>query len=482
MSEDNYIEELYAQFKADVSQGLSMVHYDSDELLEVYDYATDVYDDYVRLQALILGSRDYPLDRRFKERKAYYLYDSGDTEGARQVLSEIKAASFLKLLLEIRLAERDEKSDADRLNALLSRQRKGALDDEAVIKLIETAAELKMYDWLVMRYDTIKQCAEYPDTVMYELSDVFEQGGRYADAVHMLEDLTAEQPLSEEYWLLLAELYSEHMNMPDKAIEAVDNALAINSHSFNGLLLRARILAESADTLDEALKITDALTEKKPDSIQALFLKEGILSGLGRKEEAVGILRKYLQLFPDNAAVMERMVELADDASCFTDVLAFLKANPGFGDSEWLLGITGSFIQTRSLGAAAAVLYGAFLNNVPIPPTGIELMAEMLYRAKMYKEVCEIYDSAVSQVGYVPTPQLNLLRALSLVRMDSREEAGKFIGKILADGFGSSDNMYIQQLVDVGCSYFFLQLRDFLDGKLPYEACDPFITDAKDMD
>ena len=59
-NEKNPREELYNRFKLSLSRPVTERFFDEDELVEIYDYAGDVSDDYVQLEALFCGARLYP--------------------------------------------------------------------------------------------------------------------------------------------------------------------------------------------------------------------------------------------------------------------------------------------------------------------------------------------------------------------------------------------------------------------------------------
>lgn len=474
MAEDDYIQQLYEQFLADVKGGLSLAHYERDDLLEIYDYACDVYDDYGRLNALMLGARDYPNDRELRERKAYYLYDVGDTKGALAVLEEIKAPSFLKELLKLRAGEPDAEEAATQLSILLSSQRKGALNDEEVIKLIETASDLKLYDWLEAQYDTIKQCAEFPDTVMYEISDVAEQSERYSFAIRALEDLTADQPLNEEYWLLLAELYADNCDNPDKALEAVDYALAINPRSREGLMIKARMLLEADLGNQEAYRILDSLMAEDAEDVRPLVIKAVALNQSGSREEAVGELKYHMNSHADSLMTLQHLLSIADDASLYTLVRDYASAHPDFIDGQTLLERISTFLSAGKCGAAASLLYGAFLAGVGVPSPAIDLMVELLYRAKAYPSVIEAYERFAGLPEAEPSRSSALMYALALYRTDAVGRAAEVVDKVMAEGASPESGMLSHRLMDVGVSYFMLQLREAVEGRLSVDDADPF--------
>lgn len=77
MSEDNNPrEELYKRFRQSLSRPVSERYFDEDELVEIYDYAGDISDDYVQTECLFCGARLYPESQALSERRALLYLDT----------------------------------------------------------------------------------------------------------------------------------------------------------------------------------------------------------------------------------------------------------------------------------------------------------------------------------------------------------------------------------------------------------------------
>ncbi len=73
--ETNPRDELCRRFRSDLAQPESQRFYSEDDLIDIFDYAGDIADDYLRMEALLLGSRLYPDSLELRERRAiFYLY------------------------------------------------------------------------------------------------------------------------------------------------------------------------------------------------------------------------------------------------------------------------------------------------------------------------------------------------------------------------------------------------------------------------
>lgn len=77
MSDDeNPREELYQRFRESLRRPVSERFFDEDELVEVYDYAGDLNDDYVQMEVLFCGARLYPESQALSERRALLYLDT----------------------------------------------------------------------------------------------------------------------------------------------------------------------------------------------------------------------------------------------------------------------------------------------------------------------------------------------------------------------------------------------------------------------
>ena len=72
-NEDKERAELLERFTNDLPKSFSERYYSEEDLLEVFDTAGDMNNDYVQLEALMLGARLYPDSVALTERRAIFL-------------------------------------------------------------------------------------------------------------------------------------------------------------------------------------------------------------------------------------------------------------------------------------------------------------------------------------------------------------------------------------------------------------------------
>ena len=74
-NDDNPRDELYRRFLKSLKEPASERFFDEDELVEVFDYAGDIANDYARYEALFIGARLYPDSQALAERRALLYLD-----------------------------------------------------------------------------------------------------------------------------------------------------------------------------------------------------------------------------------------------------------------------------------------------------------------------------------------------------------------------------------------------------------------------
>ena len=59
-SEQRRVKKLYQQFRRDLTKGEIPSDYDENDLIEIYDFASDNGDEYIQLSVLLSAARIYP--------------------------------------------------------------------------------------------------------------------------------------------------------------------------------------------------------------------------------------------------------------------------------------------------------------------------------------------------------------------------------------------------------------------------------------
>ena len=200
---DDRREELCSRFRASLSDNGSDRYFDEDELIEIFDYAGDLNDDYIRFEVLLCGARLYPDSIPLKERRALLYSAFGEDLSEKYLEDNNSQQSALWDIARLRNSNPAGAEAVRQLELLLSHY--DEFDDEEVIQLVDLASSLGQTDWLTDRLDALRVHVTYLPTLLFEIAVVLEMNGRYDEAIKLLEELTNIEPYNEQYWFMLAQ-------------------------------------------------------------------------------------------------------------------------------------------------------------------------------------------------------------------------------------------------------------------------------------
>ena len=190
--------------------------------------------------------------------------------------------------------------------------------------------------------------------LLLKLAEVYESSGNFKKAEAVYRRVTTLIPSGPEH---------------DKAKERM-------------FVSRARILGEAGHT-EDALKIINALLQRKPDDVQLLGLKGKTLLALGRSEAADRVFERLVSLQPNNVRIRLRMAQLYYDRGEQTQTLNHVKAilqiqptGPVAVVALTLIGFKQAVeLQKKQAWPEALEAYNALLVAVPNNPVVMERIA-----------------------------------------------------------------------------------------------------------
>lgn len=276
-NEPNPREELCERFRADLCRPTSERYYSEDDLIEIFDYAGDIEDDYLRMEALFLGARLYPDSARLAERRAiFYLFF--DEKVFRAYLADHNDdASPLWDIMRLNKLPKGTPEACAAVQQFVDSM--DEFEDEEIIQLVQLAETLQINGWLYDNLDLLRSRCTYLPTLLYEVAVSAENAGDYERAVRFLEELTELEPYAAEYWAMLA----------------------------NNQLMLERTEAAAA-SLDYALAID-------PDYSEALRTKLGLVTETGLHGQFGTLINRLLRLDPADEGVADMALQQADEAS-----------------------------------------------------------------------------------------------------------------------------------------------------------------------
>lgn len=481
MDDDNYIDDLYKSFVEAIESHDSLDEFSRDELIEIYDHASDIQDGFIRLKVLNEALSQYPGDQELLERQAYLHYDLGDITAARQALDAIPGESFLKSLLAIALGSNSKAVTIPALDNLLSAQQKDALDDEEVIRLVDIAHQLDLMEWLSDRYATIKQCAAYPDTVMNEISKTADETGHKDLAIKVLEDFTSEYPFNVEAWLCLSDLYLEHLQDPVQADQAIGYALAIDPSRYDTRIRQLGVKCHLDENPSEALELANSMLEDFPDNEAVILQKSLILLTSGREDEARATLMAAMERNPESSQIANAIIAIAKTTELPENVRS-LVAREVATDAVyvWLTYFRDHYDNERTI--PAAIIASLLIENGVFDRINYEKLIRLLeaeYRAGQFADVLRhIGLAAQSFPNLYSYPEMILLHALVLKRQGEIENLERLL-EFCKGAPALQPNGDLQDRIKmVGIVYYLLQLRlSLTNPDVPESSYDPFVSD-----
>jgi tetratricopeptide (TPR) repeat protein len=179
-----------------------------------------------------------------------------------------------------------------------------------------------------------------------------DEDGKSALALENLQKALALEPNSEEFMLATAELYARQ-NKHDKAYELLQRAHKSDPDSV--AVLRPLVLeGVFANKTTEVQDAADELAKKSSDP-RDLFVVADVLIKNTRQDEAIPLLQKYLEKFPDDPRAWVGLGLGYEDKKQFQDAEnAFeraLQADPKFAEAEYQIGV----LKSVSGDSAAAI-------------------------------------------------------------------------------------------------------------------------------
>lgn len=283
-------QELLTRFRESLSLPMSQRFFDEDDLIEIFDYAGDLNDDYLRMEALLCAARYYPDSKELQERRGIFYSQYSDEARASFVEDNPYGNSLIIYMLHLRNCPPSAQEAPEVLEKILEGDE--PLNDEEVIQFVDLAASLNQYQWLKDHLQQLRDHAQFLNGVLYEVSVLADTNHDHAYSAQLMEELTEIEPFNSFYWILLARQYAE-IEDGEKAITAIDYALAINPDSDQALVLKARIIYSMERPATDVITLIRKAIAMNP-SLEYTKLLASVLNNEGRGEEARAILETAL--------------------------------------------------------------------------------------------------------------------------------------------------------------------------------------------
>lgn len=312
MNEESSLEKLYEEFKSTLSTNGDDLYFDEQDLIDIFDYAGDVNDDYVRLEVLTLASRLFPHSKALRHRHALLLSDINPDSFRNFVDDENANADSSDLTWAIINAKANPPTGENAVEFLENLLKHFDFEeDEDTIQFVNLVAELDQVEWLVDNLERIKSRFEYTPTLIYESAQVFNNAGLRSKAIELMDEMTMQEPFNINYWLFLAEMQAAN-NALDDALNSIEYAKAINAEDFTAIALEGYIhllrpdYVKAIPALEKAHQINPDDNSTKRNLVEAYRMA-------GRNSEAIKLMHEIFFEESADRNIMQSLLLLCPD-------------------------------------------------------------------------------------------------------------------------------------------------------------------------
>jgi len=436
MSDDeNPREELYQRFRESLRRPVSERFFDEDELVEVYDYAGDLNDDYVQMEVLFCGARLYPESQALSERRALLYLDTSidDTDAPSPAAGEYindNFDTFSPIFDIVRLETEQPYEPQEALEFLLTQYE--TFNDEEMIRFCDLALDLGQYNWLKENLTRLKDKTDNKDIVHFELMNAAEENGDNDMMARMAEELIESEPFNVGYWhkLFRAQARAEKT---EEARNTFDYAAALSQDDADVLLsLASDVYAFAPFLYKEAYDMLEGVREKSPDVFTFLDCQCAILIRSGMGDKAVHLLMDYATAHPNDPMVLRQLLLCnIREAGEFID--RYFAAS---GNSSLPADIYSELINTLTLHGGSRSLVAILERNNPptLDENDFAAYIEALFSQHLYKRVTDEMEAYQYKALLEAMPLKGYAAAyayiVSLLKTDRYDDARAYFRKI----------------------------------------------------
>ena len=281
------------------------------DLVEIFDYAGDIGNDYLRAEVLMWGARTFPDSQQLLERRGVFYSDvltDNDVEAFTSTNPD--TVTFLTSVLKLRALNLGREGTLDELIRLLDKY--DSLNDEETIQLVNLAADTGNLDWLMENLDMLREKAQFVPALLYEIGAESVERGKAAYGEKVFTELVEKEPYNADFWTSLGFAQIQLGNFGG-ATESADMAIAIDPSFIDAIQLKAQLLAKQSapDPLSQLKEMT--LTYPDNTSIAHSYLERmcaDIRNFNDIPAEIISEAGRLLEKFPGDNTIINYYVAL----------------------------------------------------------------------------------------------------------------------------------------------------------------------------
>lgn len=322
-------EELYQRFRESLSKPVLERFFDEDELVEIYDYAGDLDDDYVQTEVLFCGARLYPESQPLAERRGLLYLDTsiGDSDEPSPAAGAFldDNADMSSPLLDIARLTVNPPSDPEGALEFLVTQY-NRFNDEEMIRFVGLAFDLHCYAWVVKNLERLRAMTDNPPILMYELVREADANLDNETMEMAADELIEAEPFNAGYWIALFKAQAR-AGKEEAARSTFDYAASLATDDTDSLIVLANDAYLFAPYLKtEAFDILEECRKKDPKNYAFTDMQVALLAASDMPGAAIARIKDFLTENPGDTQALRQLLRCnVGDCGSFID--AYIIAN-----------------------------------------------------------------------------------------------------------------------------------------------------------
>lgn len=417
---DDVRQSLYEEFLSEVVKaGNPEAYFDEADLVEIFDYSSDMDNYIAKMEVLLYGARHYPDSQALATRRAWFYSSFGEMDAAAELNSRVSNGGVLNELLKLRaIGTVDSPEIKEGLDKIVAATTDFA--DEELIQLVDFCAEAGLLQWVEDNYQLVKSKCSYPQTFIYEYANRCEDLGDTARAVSLFEELTMLEPFTLDFWERLAGA-QYRASLFESALSSADYALAIDPSSVEAARVKGMSLYSLKRDMAGIVSIMEPvlLSPMAIDSDLSVYV--GAMVETGRPSEATGHIKLYLHTHATTRHALGLMLSIDPaEARPYMDELEKQLMQGGESLLSWAWDVY--FEGNIELAARIAAVH---IDHNPLSCQDASKVAEIMMRAELFEKAVEVCGSGLHENGpeIFSLPQFVYAYVISLIRLRRLPEA-----------------------------------------------------------
>lgn len=483
-NERNPREEIYQRFKQSLTQPINQRYFDEDELVDIFDYAGDIQDDYVQLEVLLCGARLYPESLGLSERRLLFYLDTSEddtdqrTEAAAKYLADNPEAS--SALFDIARMETNPGDDPEASLEYILHQY-DSFGDEETIRFVDLAIDLGQYKWLVEHLDEIAAKVPFKPTLLYEIAR--EADSRYDNEtlVHAADGLIEAEPFTVGYWIMLFRGQAR-LDRREEARTTYDSAKALAADDPEAMLGIADTVYTSAPyLLGDMAETLRNIKEQHADDFNYTDAYCAMLVQMGNMSGAINEIKAYLDRQPDNVRAMRQLL-MCNPADSSDYIERFFAVAGADAIAELDIEALAQGLNMRGAMRSVNALISAIDESQSMAEPYYSMWVEALFALGKYDKVIELgqKQEVLESTMQMPLKGASMAFAytVSLLKTGHFEEAKTFADKMQPTFQSTLPEVPLPLRMAINCFLSLIpKIDNHRDDKLYWEYFDPLSYD-----